>query len=66
MGFREAARESDELIMQLPPKTAGNLFLDAAGNIIEPDPQNAESLSRPLAPRQGGLIPTISATPEPF
>ena len=64
--FREATREADLLIQQLPPETVGNLFLDAYGNIIEPDPKNEVSLSRPLASMRGGLVPTISNTPEPF
>lgn len=55
--FREAVRQAEVLIESLPPETAGHLFLDEDGNPIEPDPENEASLSHPIAPREGGLIP---------
>jgi len=58
--FREAVRAAEILIEALPPETAGCLFLDETANPITPDPEDASTMSRPLAPRQGGMVPTVA------
>jgi hypothetical protein len=57
--FREAVRQAEVLIERLPPETVGHLFLGEDGQPIEPDPDNEDTLSRPIAPRKGGLMPEI-------
>lgn len=67
--FRQALREAEGLLQELPVETMGSLFLDDDGNIIEPDPARPETLRNPLAPSKGGLMPALAAgpdAPEPF
>jgi len=63
--FRQALREAESLILSLPPDTLGNLFLDEDGNVIEPDPEDPASMSRPLAASQGGLVAQVLDSPGP-
>lgn len=63
--FRQASRDAETLLLSLPPETIGHLFLDAEGNVIEPDPNDPETLSRPLAPRKGGLTADVISGPSP-
>lgn len=64
--FREAVREAETLVASLPPETAGSLFLDDQGQPTVPDPEDEETMARPLAPREGGLVPTVDEGPTPF
>lgn len=58
--LRNAISEAETLIQNLPPDTAGCLFLDPNGEIICPDPSKSETTSRPLAAQEGGLVPAVS------
>jgi hypothetical protein len=63
--FREALRQAEDLIRKLPPETAGHLFLDADGAVIEPDPADPATLQNTLSPSKGRLFPAVNTGPEP-
>lgn len=67
--FRNACREARQLVGRLPPETVGHLFVDAAGEPIEPDPDQPHTLERLHAGSERGCwphFPPPEDEPEPF
>jgi hypothetical protein len=66
--FRAACREARELVAKLPVETVGALFVDEAGEPIDPDPEDPSTMARPHFGCERGCWPSFPSPdddPEP-